>query len=141
MWIRSRVNIQKFLRKFRRLPPTGAKADWKTIGETVWNFFANGNVLGSTFNVASTIIGSVANFTIGLVFAIYLLLQKEKLGGQFKRVLYSIAPENKADRFLEICQLSSDTFSSFISGQCLEACILGLMFFFPCRCCVCRTQW
>ncbi|MBS5703591.1 MAG: AI-2E family transporter, partial [Butyricicoccus pullicaecorum] len=107
-----------------------SKADWKTIGETVWNFFANGNVLGSTFNVASTIIGSVANFTIGLVFAIYLLLQKEKLGGQFKRVLYSFAPENKADRFLEICQLSSDTFSSFISGQCLEACILGLMFFF-----------
>lgn len=107
-----------------------SKADWKTIGETVWNFFANGNVLGSTFNVASTIIGSVANFTIGLVFAIYLLLQKEKLGGQFKRVLYSFAPENKAERFLEICQLSSDTFSSFISGQCLEACILGLMFFF-----------
>lgn len=106
-----------------------SEIDWKTIGETVWNFFANGNLLGNTFNVASTIIGSVANFTIGLVFAIYLLLQKEKLGGQFKRVLYSFAPEDRADRFLEICQLSSNTFSSFISGQCLEACILGLMFF------------
>ncbi len=98
-----------------------SEIDWKTIGETVWNFFANGNLLGNTFSVASTIIGSVANFTIGL--------QKEKLGGQFKRVLYSFAPEDRADRFLEICQLSSNTFSSFISGQCLEACILGLMFF------------
>ena len=86
-------------------------------------------MLGSTFNVASTIIGTFTNFVIGLVFAIYLLLQKEKLGGQFKRVLYSFVPESKADYFLEICQLSSNTFSNFISGQCLEACILGLMFF------------
>ena len=106
-----------------------SKIDWKTIGHTILEFFTNGNVLGNTFSVASTIIGSIANFAIGLVFAIYLLLQKERLSGQFKRVLYSFAPEQKADRFLEICRLSSDTFSSFISGQCLEACILGLMFF------------
>lgn len=103
--------------------------DWRKIGEAAFNFFISGNILGNTFSVASSIIGSLANFVIGLVFAIYLLLQKEKLGGQLKRVLYSFVPEKKADRFLEICTLSSDIFSSFISGQCLEACILGLMFF------------
>ena len=106
-----------------------SQIDWKSITQKVWDFFTNRNVLGSTFNVASTIIGTFTNFVIGLVFAIYLLLQKEKLGGQFKRVLYSFVPESKADYFLEICQLSSNTFSNFISGQCLEACILGLMFF------------
>ena len=106
-----------------------SKMDWKEIWQTIWGFLASGNVLGNTFHVASSIIGSVANFTIGLVFAVYLLLQKEKLSGQFKRILYSFIPESSADRFLEICRLSADTFSSFISGQCLEACILGLMFF------------
>ena len=100
-----------------------SQIDWKSITQKVWDFFTNRNVLGSTFNVASTIIGTFTNFVIGLVFAIYLLLQKEKLGGQFKRVLYSFVPESKADYFLEICQLSSNTFSNFISGQCLEACI------------------
>lgn len=103
--------------------------DWKQISKTVFDFFVSGNVLGNTVSVASTIISSLANFVIGLVFSVYLLLHKEQLGGQFKRILYAFAPENRVDRFLEICRLSSDTFSNFFSGQCLEASILGLMFF------------
>ena len=103
--------------------------DWQKIGETVYNFFANGNILGNTFSFASSVISGFTNFIIGTVFAIYLLLQKETLGGQFKRVVYSFFPEKHVDRFFEICQLASDTFSSFISGQCLEACILGSLFF------------
>lgn len=103
--------------------------DWAQIGERVYNFFASRNILDNTFSFATSIINSVTNFVIGLVFAIYLLLQKRTIGGQFKRVLYSFVPEARADRFLEICQLTRDTFSSFISGQCLEALILGLLFF------------
>ncbi len=103
--------------------------DWQKIGETIYNFFSNGNILGNTFNFASSVISGFTNFIIGIVFAIYILLQKETLGGQFKRVIYSFFPEKHVDRFLEICQLTSNTFSSFISGQCLEACILGSLFF------------
>ncbi len=116
------AEIQKFFSDWNNI-------DWKKIGEQVYNFFVNGNIVNDTFSFATSVINSMTNFIIGLVFAIYLLLQKETLGGQFKRVLYSFVPEDKADRFLEICQLTRDTFSSFISGQCLEACILGLMFF------------
>lgn len=103
--------------------------DWKQAGKTVVDFLLNGNILGNTFSVASSIIGGVANFFIGLVFAVYVLLQKEKLGRQFKKILYSFLSESKADGFLEICSLTCKTFSNFISGQCLEACILGMMFF------------
>lgn len=103
--------------------------DWQKIGETVYNFFANGNILGNTFSFATSVISGFANFIIGLVFAIYVLLQKETLGGQFKRVMYAVFPEQHVDRFFEICQLVNNTFSSFISGQCLEACILGSLFF------------
>ncbi len=114
--------LEDFARNLRSI-------DWQKIGETVYNFFANGNILGSTFSFASSVISGFTNFIIGIVFAIYLLLQKETLGGQFKRVMYSFFPEKHVDRFFEICQLASDTFSSFISGQCLEACILGSLFF------------
>ncbi|MDR3765870.1 MAG: AI-2E family transporter, partial [Butyricicoccus sp.] len=116
------AEVQKFFSDWSNI-------DWKKISEQVYSFFVNGNILNNTFSFASSVINSVTNFIIGLVFAIYLLLQKGTLGGQFKRVLYSFIPEKHADRFLEICQLTRDTFSSFISGQCLEACILGLMFF------------
>lgn len=103
--------------------------DWPEIGKNVLHFLQSGNILGGTFSVASSIIGGVANFFIGVVFAIYILLQKEKLGRQFKKICYSFLEEDKVDRMLEIFQLAGDTFSSFISGQCLEACILGILFF------------
>lgn len=103
--------------------------DWPQIGTSVIQFLQTGNFLGGTVSVASSIIGGVSNFLIGLVFAIYILLQKEKLSSQFKKICYSFLPEDKADGLLKIFQLSNDTFSSFISGQCLEAFILGLLFF------------
>ena len=45
-----------------------------------------------------------------------------------RQILYALLPERRADQALEILRLSSRTFSSFLSGQCLEACILGTMF-------------
>ena len=60
---------------------------------------------------------------------IYILLQKENLGRQFRRLFYSFLPEKHVDKFLEVCNLTSASFNSFLSGQCLEAFILGMMFF------------
>ncbi len=104
---------------------------WDTISETALNFFRNGvtNLLGSTVNIAASIFNGVVSFALGLVFAIYLLLQKEKLGVQFKKCLYAFVPEKAVDSILEIGQLSNRTFSNFLSGQCMEAVILGLLFF------------
>lgn len=103
--------------------------DWQKIAQTVYNFFVNGNILGNTFNIASSVISGFTNALIGFVFSIYLLLQKETLSGQFKRFAYSFFPEQYVDNFLYVCKLSNNTFSSFISGQCLEALIIGSLFF------------
>ena len=103
--------------------------DWKAIGEMTKDFLQNSNFLSSTFNIATSVVSGVANTIIGLVFAIYILLQKENLGRQFRRLFYALFPENHVDRFLEVCNLTSSSFNSFLSGQCLEAVILGLMFF------------
>lgn len=103
--------------------------DWQEIGKNILQFLQSGNILGGTFAVAGSIIGGVANFFIGIIFAIYILLQKEKLTTQIKKVMYSFLPEDVADYIIRILRLTNSTFSHFISGQCLEACILGGLFF------------
>lgn len=106
-----------------------------TQGEKLWEqyksviFTGAGNVLNTTINVATTVVGGVINFFLGLVFAIYILIQKEKLGRQAKKLLYAAVPERFADRAAKIAALSYRTFSNFLSGQCLEAFILGCMFY------------
>lgn len=86
-------------------------------------------VLSSTVGVVSSIVSGFATFFIAFAFSIYILFRKEELTRQFKKVLYATFSERIVAKFINICELSNRTFSSFITGQCLEACILGLMFF------------
>ena len=104
--------------------------NWHTIGESILGFFGNGagNVLSSTVNAAKEILSGFATFFIAFVFACYILLQKEKLGAQMKKLLQAVFSETKVTQILYVSSLSHRTFSSFITGQCLEAVILGLMF-------------
>ncbi len=73
-------------------------------------------------------LGGISSFFIGLFFAVYLIFFKEKLLRQLRKLLYSIFPEHHVDVGLDIANLSNRTFSNFITGQCLEAIILGMMF-------------
>lgn len=86
------------------------------------------NGVVSTINVAGSAISGIVSAVVGFVFAIYILLQKERLGRQVRMIAYSLLPEKAADKFFKISNMTSDTFSKFLSGQCLEACILGSMF-------------
>lgn len=70
----------------------------------------------------------MSTFLIALIFSFYILLQKERLARQARQVLYALLPERAADRTLDILRLTNRTFSSFLSGQCLEAVILGTLF-------------
>lgn len=105
--------------------------NWDKILQSAVNFLKNGagNVLSSTVTVAKTVISSLMNFFVGFVFACYILLQKEKLSVQVKKVLYAFLPRHAVEKTLQVAALSYKTFSSFVTGQCLEAVILGTMFF------------
>ena len=70
----------------------------------------------------------VFNAVLSLAFGLYCLARKEILARQGRRILYSILPESAADETVRILRMSNSTFSNFISGQCLEALILGSMF-------------
>lgn len=103
--------------------------DWKELGTAVVEFLTTGGFFSSTFTVASSIISGITNFFIGLVFAVYVLFQKESLARQCKRLLYAVFQEKGVDAFLRVCKMTGETFHSFLSGQCLEAVILACMFF------------
>ena len=104
--------------------------DWNKIMETGMDFFKNGagSVLDSTITAAKSIVSGITTFFIAFVFAIYILLQKEKLGLQAKKVLFAFVRRGRAEAALEVLSLTYNTFSSFLTGQCVEAVILGSMF-------------
>ena len=87
-----------------------------------------GNILSTAGSAAGSVAGVLSNVGFGLIFAIYILLSKEKLGQQAKKLVYAYLRKSWADEICYIAGLTYKTFSSFLSGQCLEACILGGMF-------------
>jgi len=106
------------------------KFDWNTITNNLGSFLKSGvsNMLSSTFTVASSIIGGLMNFLIGLIFAIYILGQKETISGAIKKFMKAYLKPQSNDKILKVSKLLYVNFSNFITGQCLEALILGSMF-------------
>lgn len=108
----------------------GLEINWDSIQTTVINFLKNGatSMLTSTVSVASGIIGGAVNLFISFIFALYILSQKEKLADQGKRIITAYCSDNVTNRIMQVLSLLHRNFSNFITGQCLEAVILGTMF-------------
>ena len=85
-------------------------------------------IAGGAFSAVGSVAGTLVDIVIGLVFSLYGLARKEILARQGRRLLYAFLPERFSDEFIRVMRLTNSTFSNFISGQCLEACILGGMF-------------
>lgn len=86
-------------------------------------------IMQTTVGVATTVAGTVATIVLGIVFAIYILLKKEDLTRQFKKLARAYLPEKRQTTLKEISTLSNKTFGNFVSGQCIEALIIGLLCF------------
>lgn len=109
---------------------TSLITDWQGALSAAADWVKNGGfaLVGDAATAATGIVMSFVNFFIGLVFALYLLACKETLTRQAKMLLFAWAPAEKAEKAVEVARLTSRTFSKFLSGQCLEACILGGLF-------------
>lgn len=104
--------------------------DWSLVVDKVVVFLEEkgGDILGSTFKAIGNLGSGIFNAVVALVFAIYCLFCKEILARQARRLIYAFLPEKFCDETVRIMRLTSNTFASFISGQFLEACILGALF-------------
>lgn len=105
--------------------------NWAELAKNLWDFLTTGvgSVVSTTISATMRVFSAISAGFISFIFAIYLLLQKEKLGLQCRKALYAVLPKRGADETVRVCSLSHRVFSSFITGQCVEAVILGFMFF------------
>ena len=115
-WVSNNIDLQAF--------------DWSAILEKVAEFVSSGvgTVITGAVAAVKDIFGVVFNLIISLVFAFYCLACKETLARQGRRLAYCLLKEQTADFLIRVLRMSNSTFSNFVTGQCLEAVILGLMF-------------
>ncbi|HJB88576.1 MAG TPA: AI-2E family transporter, partial [Candidatus Blautia excrementigallinarum] len=99
--------------------------------DSIMGVLQNGvnNILSSAVTVTVGIANTAMNASIAFVFACYILIQKEKLMVQAKKALFALLPAKTVNYLLHVCSLANNTFSRFVTGQCIEAVILGTMFF------------
>ncbi|MBO4863192.1 MAG: AI-2E family transporter [Eubacterium sp.] len=104
--------------------------DWQNILQKVFGILRNmvNSMLEGGINVITGVVSGVLNFFIGFIFSIYVLMNKEKLADQAKKIIYAMFNRKRADEIMAVGRLTSKTFANFISGQCVEAVILASMF-------------
>lgn len=101
--------------------------DWEKTGKEFLSTLGNSavGILNFTVNTLSITFGALIDFIVAFIFSIYVLLNKEKLGAQFKKLLVAYLPEKPREVCLHVTHTAYHVFSRFITGQCTEAVILG----------------
>lgn len=100
-------------------------SSWISISEKLGNWFIE--ISPSLFSGVVGVFGSIFNFVLGIVFAIYLLYQKEKTLLNLKKTLYAFVKKTHADKICEVAKTTLKTFTNFVGGQLTEAIILGTL--------------
>lgn len=110
---------------------TTAEIDWQSLSNKALSFVKNsfGSLFTSTFGVVSGVVSGIVSTVISFIFAAYILISKEKLSIQLKKLLYAFLPEKTVDKMIEVGKLTHKTFTNFFTFQCIECLILGCMFF------------
>ena len=94
------------------------------------------SILNSALRFLSNLGPQIIEFTTGLVsivvtgvlalvFSIYMLSGRDKLLAQCRRLLKAYVPAKVAGPISDVVSLTAATFTKFVTGQCIEACILG----------------
>lgn len=94
------------------------------IVSSILNYVINGAV-----GFISSLVSSIITIFMALIFSIYMLSQKETLVVGIKKITYAFTKKEYAEKIEEVGQLTNKTFNKFISGQCLEAIVLGCLMF------------
>ena len=120
------ANINHLLDKFNI-----SKDIFNEISITFNEFITNNkeNIVNITIGVAGNLVRNVTSFTLGIVFAVYILSRKEQLTKQGKKVLNAYLPKKKVTKIEDIFSLINKTFYNFITGQCMDALLLGVLCF------------
>jgi predicted PurR-regulated permease PerM len=102
--------------------------DWNHLLETLQERIKSesGNILNTAFGTITSLLGGIINLFISIVFAIHILLAKETLKKQARRILHVWVPK-KTEKIIHVISVANVNFRNFISGQTLEAVILAVL--------------
>lgn len=103
--------------------------DWKSKISDLTSKITSGfgDAMGVAVNVVGTVFSSIVTVVLSIIFAIYLLVDKEKIGRQFDKVMRRYMSTKFYERTKYVLSVLDDSFSSFISGQCIDAILVGIM--------------
>lgn len=99
------------------------------IMNVLGNAINDSGIVDKTLNITGSIVTGVVNLVIAFAFSFYLLSQKEKLASGSKKVLYAFFRNEKVNKFLDFIELADQTFTNFLTGQLMEAVIIGVLCF------------
>ena len=97
------------------------KLDWSSILTQATQVTTN--FMGSVFNITVNVANGIFIMAMSFIFCMYMLVNKEKLTTNLKRVMYAYLPNRVAKRAIDVAILSNKIFSNFVRGQLTEACI------------------
>lgn len=119
-----------FLERYNIILPS-IDFNWSKAGELLNKFLDNyaDSFINTTVEFTTSIITVIVNFIIAIFFSLYLLAKKERLSKHASRTLYAACPKEKAEKIISFFRLTSDTFTKFVTGQLLEAVIIGILCF------------
>lgn len=103
--------------------------DWDNILISIQGWLKNqsGAIVNTAFGTIGSVIGGVFDFFISFVFSIYILFSKNKLKSQLVRLVKTWLPQKFADWSIKAASVLSVNLRNFISGQSIEALILGIL--------------
>ncbi len=103
--------------------------DWDDVQNTAENWLKRqgGTILTTAFDTIGSLVSGIFNFFISFVFAIYILSNKAKLKRQTKRLINAWLPQKHSGWLIHAAGIGNSNLRNFISGQTLEACILGIL--------------
>ncbi len=103
--------------------------DWADSLKKMMNTLAigAGGMFSSVVGLATSAVGKLVRFVIGLIFAIYLLFSKEKLHAQGMKIMEVYLKPQQKEKLLYVLRTVDESFTNFIVGQCMEAVILGVL--------------
>lgn len=104
-------------------------ADWNKMFTTLQNWFKNqsGTIMNTAVGTISSFVGGLFNFIISFVFSIYILFSKETLKKQAGRLIRAWLPKNFGEWLIHAASLAIENFRNFVSGQVIEAIVLGVL--------------
>jgi len=100
---------------------------WQEILRFFGNFLTTS--LTSILNTTVSITSGIVNFVLSIVLTIYMLSSKETLIYQVKKLMFAFFNKDFVEKTLRVGSLTNTTFAKFITGQCVEAVILGVLCF------------